>query len=105
MLARALPGHHVSGESKDTVKLGLTLIATLAALVLGLLVASAKGTYNAQNSAVKQMSANVILLDRVLSLYGTETKEARELLRRGVALMVERIWPEDRRSAWEPGPR
>jgi hypothetical protein len=95
LVGRALPGSHLSGESKDAVKLGLTLIATLTALVLGLLVASAKGTYDTQNSAVKQLSANVILLDRVLAGYGPQTKEARELLRRAAARMQERIWPAD----------
>lgn len=104
-VARALPGHHVSGDSKDAVKLGLALIATLTALVLGLLVASAKGTYDAQNSAVKQLSANVILLDRILSLYGPETKEAQELLRRAMTLAMDRIWPDDsaQRGSLTPG--
>src|SRR6516225_8947010 len=95
-VGRALPGHHLSGESKDAVKLGLTLIATLTALVLGLLVASAKGTYDAQNSAVKELSAKVILLDRALAFYGgPEAKEAQKLLHRAVELMLHRIWPED----------
>jgi hypothetical protein len=94
LVGRALPGSHLTGESKDAVKLGLALIATLAALVLGLLVASAKGTYDTQNSAAKEMSANVLLLDRLLARYGSETKEARELFRRAVAVMLDRIWPE-----------
>jgi hypothetical protein len=93
LLGRALPGHHLSGESKDSVKLGLATIATLAALVLGLLVAAAKGTYDAQSSAVRQMSANVILLDRLLARYGPETKEARELLRRAGAGVLDHLWP------------
>jgi hypothetical protein len=97
MLAgRLLPAHHLSGESKETVKVGLALIATLTALVLGLLVASAKGTYDTQNSAVKEMSARILLLDRVLAAYGPEAKEARESLRRVVALMLGRMWPEDK---------
>jgi hypothetical protein len=94
-VGRALPGHHLSGESKDAVKLGLALIATLTALVLGLLVASAKGTYDTQNSAIQQMSADVLLLDRVLTRYGPETKDAQELLRRGVTLLLDSLWPAD----------
>jgi Protein of unknown function (DUF4239) len=93
ILGRALPA--LSGESKDAVKLGLTLIATLTALVLGLLIASAKGTYDTQNSAVKEMAAKVILLDRTLALYGPETKEARGLLRRAGARTLDRLWPDD----------
>src|SRR5437870_2654327 len=88
LLARRLPEHHLSGESKDVVKLGLGVIATLTALVLGLLVASTKATYDAQDNAVKQLATDVTLLDRYLSYYGPETKEARELLRQIVALTL-----------------
>jgi len=94
LVARRLPGHHLGGESKDVVKLGMGVIATLTALVLGLLVASAKGTYDAQDGAVKQMATDFSLIDRFLAVYGPETKEARKLLRQVVDRMVERLWPE-----------
>jgi Protein of unknown function (DUF4239) len=94
-LGRALPEHHLKPDSKEAIKYGLTLIATLAALVLGLLVAAAKGTYDTQTSAVRQMSADLLLLDRALALYGSETKEARELLRRAIAATLDRLWPGD----------
>jgi hypothetical protein len=103
--ARALPDHHLKPDSKEAIKYGLTLIATLAALVLGLLVAAAKGTYDTQTSAVRQLSAHVLLLDRVLALYGAETKDARELLRRAVASTLDRMWPGDsaRPADLDPG--
>src|SRR5512147_1110371 len=91
-----LPDHHLSDATKDAVKLGTGLIATLAALVLGLLVASAKSGYDTQNSEIKQMSATILLLDRILAHYGPETKEARDLLRRTVTGAIDRIWPENR---------
>jgi hypothetical protein len=94
LLQRVLPGHHLSGESKDAVKNGLALIATLTALVLGLLVATTKGTYDAQSAAVKELAANVALLDRALARYGPQTKECRELIPKFVGLMVEQIWPD-----------
>ena len=59
-----LPEHHVSPESKDVVKLGMGLIATLAALVLGLLIASAKSSFDAQRTGFQQLAANLVLLDR-----------------------------------------
>ena len=97
MFLRAiLPDHHVSDESKDAVKLGIGMIATLAALVLGLLIASAKGTFDTTNTGLRQLNARVILLDRVMAHYGPETMEARDLLRRYVASALERIWPEDK---------
>jgi hypothetical protein len=95
LLGRALPEHHLRPESKEAVKLGLALVATLAALVLGLLISAAKGAYDTQNNAVRQFAADVLLLDRILSLYGSETKEAQDLLRRGGAATLDRLWPED----------
>src|SRR5262245_55727558 len=92
-LRSALPDHHRSSESKDVVKLGMGLLATMAALVLSLLIASAKGSYDTQRSEITQLAANVALLDRVLAHYGPETRDARDLLRRSVAGMIDQIWP------------
>jgi hypothetical protein len=71
------------------------LVATMSALVLGLLVASAKSSFDARRNELIQMSANVIFLDRVLAHYGPETKEARQQLRDLVGTAVDRIWPKD----------
>jgi hypothetical protein len=94
-LRRALPDHHLGGDSKDTIKLGIGLIGTMGALVLGLMVGSAKSSYDAQKGGFTQMSARVILLDRVLARYGPEAKDAREMLRASVARLIDLIWPED----------
>jgi hypothetical protein len=50
LLRRALPEHHLGKESQDVVRLGVGLIATLAALVLGLLIASAKSSFDMQST-------------------------------------------------------
>ena len=91
-----LPGHHVSDESKDVVKLGTGIIATMAALVLALMIASAKGNFDTMNSGLRQIGSRVILLDRIMAHYGPETMEARDLLRRSVTSAIARIWPEDK---------
>jgi hypothetical protein len=91
-----LPGHHVSDESKDAVKLGIGMIATMAALVLALLIASAKGNFDTRSSGLSQVGAQVILLDRIMAHYGPETMEARDLLRRNVSSVIARVWPEDK---------
>jgi hypothetical protein len=91
-----LPEHHLSDETRDVIKVGMGLIATLSALVLGLVIATAKSSYDTQNEAIKHTAAKVLLLDRVLANYGPETKGARDLLRRTLASRVEQIWPEDR---------
>ena len=80
-----LPDHHRDAGSRDVVKLVMSLIATMAALVLSLLIASGSSSYQAQENEVQSLSANVMLLDRVLSFYGPDAKEPRDLLRRGVA--------------------
>ena len=90
-----LPEHHLSEDSKDTVKLGTGMVATMAALVLGLLIASAKGTFDTMTTEMRQVGAEIILLDRVMDQYGPETKEARELLSRTVAATVQRIWSDE----------
>jgi hypothetical protein len=105
MILRAvLPEHHFSGDSKDTVRLGMGMIATMAALVLGLLVASAKSFYDAQSGELTQSSANVILLDRVLAHYGPETKEVRDLLRGAVARTLDLMWHQDHQQNSEMTP-
>jgi hypothetical protein len=80
------------------------LIATVAALVLGLLIATAKSSYETQDAAVKHTAAKVLLLDHMLANYGPETKDTRHLLRRTVAARLEAIWPEDRsqRARFDP---
>jgi hypothetical protein len=79
-----LPENHLNPDTKDAVKVGMGLVATMAALVLGLLVASTKGAYDAQKGEVTQMAAKIVFLDRVLANYGSETAETRDLLRRSV---------------------
>jgi Protein of unknown function (DUF4239) len=92
---RYLPEDHLSADSRDSVKLAMGLVATMTALVLGLLVSSAKDGYDTKRSEVIQMAAKVTFLDRVLALYGPEAAEARADLRAAVADAVQRIWPTD----------
>ena len=103
-LRRILPEHHLSTDSKEVIKLAMGLTATMSALVLALLIASAKSSYDAQRNELTQLSATIILLDRGLAHYGPETKGARDLLRRYVAEMHDQIWVNDRTSAAELEP-
>jgi len=101
---RYLPEAHLSAESRDAVKLAMGLVATMTALVLGLLVSSAKEGYDTKRSEVIQMAAKVAFLDRVLSVYGPEAAQARGELRDAVADAVRRIWPADRNALIELTP-
>jgi hypothetical protein len=95
-LRRYLPADHLSADSKDAVKLAMGLVATMTALVLGLLISSAKGAYDTKRSEVIQMAAKVAFLDRVLALYGPEATQARGELHGAVSDAVRRMWPEER---------
>lgn len=89
-LARVLPGHHLSSESRETVKLAIGTVATLAALILGLLIASAKGGYDLKDHEYRAAMANLVLLDRVLRQYGPEADEARTILKNSVVALANR---------------
>jgi hypothetical protein len=81
-LQSVLPPHHLNDKSKDVVKLGMALVASMSALVLSLLISSAKNSYDAQSNELKELSSNIILLDRTLAHYGPETKERGKRIRR-----------------------
>ena len=99
LLQRVLPKHHLSADSKDTVKLSAGLLATMTALVLGLLVSSAKSSFDATSTGIVQAGARIIMFDRVLANYGPETKEVRAQLRDSVVTMIDRIWLGDKGRA------
>jgi hypothetical protein len=92
-LRKILPGHHLSDDSKDTVKVGIGLIATMTALVLGIVTASAKSSYDAVDSAVKKSAIDILTLDRYLARYGSETGDIRKGLQRAIGARIDMIWP------------
>jgi hypothetical protein len=93
-LHRVLPEQDLNDETKDLVKLGVALIGTMAALLLGLLVASAKSSFDARSSELTQVAANTILLDRALAHYGSETRELRGLVKIVTARTIDQVWSE-----------
>jgi len=103
LLRALLPKQHLSNESKRVIQLGIGLVGTMAALVLSLLVASAKGAFDVQSTEITQASANVILLDRLLAHYGPETREIRESLRGTLVGLLEVLWSEDRPGSAQLG--
>src|SRR5476651_999773 len=95
-LRTLMPQHHLKDESRDTIKVGSGMIATLAALVLGLLVGSAKGSFDSTNTLMTQAAAKILLLDSVLANYGPEAKPPREQLRQATAAGIEIFWPTEK---------
>ena len=94
LLRRGLPEHHLDTHAKDIVRLGCALIATISGLVLGLLINSANTSFNAQRDEIRQLAANVILIDQLLGQYGPDARDARRLLRDAIPAIVERLWSD-----------
>jgi hypothetical protein len=90
-----LPPPHLSKESQDVMRLGMGLVATMTALLLGLVTASARSTFDSQDVSVRTSAANILTLDRLLARYGPETATPRELLRQTLTYRIEEIWPSD----------
>jgi len=102
LLRRALPEHHLSKESQDVVRLGVGLIATIAALVLGLLIAAAKSSFDTKSTQIKQITADIILLDNLLAQYGPEARPIRQEMRRIIGPFADRLWHEEKAPAAVP---
>lgn len=94
-LSRRLPAHHLAGESRDVIKLGLGVIGTLTALVIGLLISATKETYDTQIGTVKEVTAQVAALDRILARYGPEADDARAQLRTVAQSILDLVWPHE----------
>lgn len=90
-----LPPDHLRDESRDTVRIGIGLVATLTALVLGLMTASAKSSFDSLNASIRNMAADVIATDRLLARYGPETKDIRATLKRVVAHRIDETWGKE----------
>jgi len=93
-LRKVLPDQHLNAETKECVRLGMGLVATMTALLLGLLIASAKGTYDTQRNGVIEIAAKVGFLDRALATYGPETNNSRAILRHALEKTIQRMWPD-----------
>ena len=94
-LRRTWSRDHIHEDSRDTVEMAVGLIATITALVLGLVTASAKSSFDAVDTSVKEIATDILTLDRLLARYGPETKEIRVALRQAVADRIDTTWPQE----------
>jgi len=85
-------------DVRDVIKLSAGLIGTMAALVVSLLIASAKGSYDTKTTQIKQITANIIQIDLDLEQYGPDAQNLRMMLRRAVPVLINQIWNEGDRS-------
>jgi hypothetical protein len=92
-LGPRLPADHVSIEAKDVAKMVLAILGTLTALVLGLLIASAKSSLDGKIEQLKHAAAKTIQLDRALAAYGSETRHLRDKLQQSTEMRLRGLWP------------
>jgi hypothetical protein len=102
LLRRVLPEHHLSKNSQDVVWISVGVIATIAALVLGLLIAAAKSSFDTQSTQITQITADIILLDNLLAEYGPEARPIREQMRSLIGPFADRLWREKQVSTAAP---
>ena len=93
--AAKLPEDHLSSNSKETIRVVMTFLATLSALVIGLLLNSAKSSFDANDEEVKAIAADITELDKLMAEYGPETTQARNLFRSAVAARINEVWPSE----------
>ena len=94
VLRTRLPAAYLSPEIKEVVRLGAGLLSTLAAVVISLMIASAKSSYDTQDAHFRQLAAHIVLVDQLLAHYGPEAVEIRKLMRQAVPITLDRIWRE-----------
>jgi hypothetical protein len=95
LLREALPEHHRGDDTLDVIKLSVGIVATTSALVVGLLIASAKSSFDTKDGELNKLSSDIIVLDRQLAHYGPETREIRDLLRRYTFYKLDSTWPAE----------
>jgi hypothetical protein len=95
-LHRLLPPKHLTKETQDVVRLGIGMLSVLASLVLGLLIATAKSSYDGTDRAVRSYAAELALLNEILRDYGGDAVAPRDLLRSYTERLLQDGWPKDR---------
>jgi Protein of unknown function (DUF4239) len=96
LLRPYLPVAHRSAETTAVIQLSVSLLVTLAAVVLGLPITSVKGAFDTTGNDIRGYSALIIELDHTLSEYGPDSAHARALLRDYTANVIATTWPEEK---------
>ena len=95
LLGKVLPDQHTSDETRDTIRIVMAMLATLSAVVLGLLTGSSISSLAEKEAELRSAGVQFIMLDRTLSEYGPETAHSRTLLKQILAERISQIWPEE----------
>jgi len=98
-LRARIPSPRLGHDTKEVIRLGAGLLATLAAVVISLLIASAKSSYDAQDAHFRLLAAYLVETDQLLAQYGPEAVPVRKLMRQAVPAAMDRIWNEKAASS------
>ena len=99
---RRLPGHHLSAETQSVVNVAVAVIATLSALVLGLMISAANNSFTKRSDEIRELSLQVIRVERNLRRYGPDADDARAKLRAWASIKLEQLSPEKGRPVPSP---
>lgn len=75
-----LPARHRDDDTNTVVRLVANIFVVMASLVFGLMINSAKNTFEGIDDNVHSFATNLILLDRTLRTYGLAGNDARQYL-------------------------
>jgi hypothetical protein len=91
-----LPKHHLTDETKSLVSVSTAVVATVSALVLGLLISNANTTFTRLGGEVTALSAQILRLDHILRRYGADAEPARNMLLQYTQHKAADLFPDDR---------
>ena len=94
-MRQRLPEHHLTDDTKSLVSVSMAVVATVSALVLGLLISNANISFRALGGEVTTLSAQILRLDNILRRYGSDTYQARETLRQYAEQKTADLFPDD----------
>ena len=98
ILRNRLPKQHLDG-AKEVVRLGAGFLATLSAVLISLMITSAKSSYDTQDAQFRTLAAYLVETDQLLAQYGPETTQIRILMRQALPAAIDRIWREERSAS------
>ena len=95
MTRQRLQAHHLTDDTKSLVSVSMAVVATVSALVLGLLISNANSSFSSLGGEVTALSAQILRLDQMLQRYGPETMPARQTLRQYAEHKTADMFPDD----------
>ena len=90
-----LAERHRGRDTIDAVRLVISILVTLTALVLGLLTSSVKTAFDEFGGHLRGYGADIVALDERLREYGGAADPTRALLRTYVAAAIADTWPDE----------